>query len=151
MKNQHKNTPKEGQTAALGLLTEDDQAYTAAHEDGGACLWQRRTHSPWTGNKDDGASRKSWTSSPQKEKLPRLLGGRRESGDILGPGSWTKSGFRSEHSRMEGPPGQGAPHLPRSPPDTKGPPSPGTENFRGLPAPASPTRKPTGGPSCPTS
>lgn len=85
MKNQHKNTPKEGQTAALGLLTEDDQAYMAAHEDGEACLWQRRTHSPWTGNEDDGVSWKSWTSSPQKEKLPRLLGGRRERGH---PGAW---------------------------------------------------------------
>lgn len=85
MKNQHKNTLKERQTAALRLLMEDDQAYSAAHGDGEACLWQRRTHSPWTGDEDNDISRKSWTASPQKEKLPTAWKEEREKGH---PGAW---------------------------------------------------------------
>lgn len=56
---------------------EDDQTHTAAHGGGEACPWHRRTHSPWTGDEDAGTSWKSGTASPQKEKVPRLLGGRR--------------------------------------------------------------------------
>ena len=108
MKNQHKNTPKEGRTAALGLLTEDNQSYTAARGDGDAGPWQGRTHRPWAGDEDDGVSQGVLEASQQKaDPNPALLGGKRASRTVLGPGSRTKPACRSEQSRMEAVPKAG--------------------------------------------
>jgi len=87
----------------------------------------------------------------RRRNCPDCLEGGERAGTSWGLAAGPSQASEVSTAGWKGPQGRGLPIFLTLPPDTKGPPSPGTENFWGLPASASPMGKPTGGPSCPTS